>query len=261
MTTFQEYARYYDLLYRDKDYGAETEYLNRLIQTHHPGAATVINLGCGTGNHDFHLRDKGYRVTGIDISADNIALAEEKLADRKEGIDGLHFMAADICELRLHRTFDAVLAVFHVMSYLTTNAALRAAFRTAGEHLAPGGVFVFDCWYGPAVLTQLPSTRVKRVDADDMSLTRLAEPDIDFNANRVDVHYEIIVEDKQHPAVRRIRETHAMRYLFRPEIENWLGCAGLELENSAEWLSGRPLGPETWGGCFVARKRPDAADG
>jgi len=260
MTTFQEYARYYDLLYRDKDYGAETEYLNHLIQTHRPGATTILNLGCGTGSHDFMLAEKGYRVTGTDISADNIALAEKKLADQTSPAGGLHFMTADICELRLQRTFDAVISVFHVMSYLTDNAGLRAAFQTAGEHLVPGGVFIFDCWYGPAVLTQLPATRVKRIDADDLSLTRIAQPDIDFNANRVAVHYELIVEEKQRRDVQRIRETHRMRYLFQPEIENWLGCTGLELESSEEWLSGRPLGPDTWSGCFVARKRPDAPD-
>jgi SAM-dependent methyltransferase len=254
MTTFKAYARYYDLLYRDKDYGAEVEYLNKLIQTNLPGAATLLDLGCGTGNHDFPLRQKGYRVTGIDISGENIALAREKLDAQGGPVDGIHFMDADICDIRLHRRFDAVISVFHVMSYLTTNGELLAAFKTAAEHLVPGGIFIFDCWYGPAVLTELPATRVKRVAQEGLVLTRIAEPEIHFNKNCVDVHYELIAE-KEHNTVQRIAETHRMRYLFQPEIESWLAAAGLELESAEEWLSGRPIGRDTWGGCFIARRR------
>lgn len=253
MTVFQEYADYYDLLYADKNYGAEADYLDRLIRHNCPAAETILNLGCGTGNHDFLLDAKGYRMTGVDLSVANIALAKKKLAGAARNSGSPEFLAGDMRDIRLDRVFDAVLSVFHVMSYLNTNDALQAAFVTAGEHLAPGGVFIFDCWYGPAVLSQLPVARVKRVEDESVMLIRKAEPDMRYNQNRVDVNYELIVRRKDAKEVRRIRETHRMRYLFCPEIEGWLAGAGLELVGAEEWLSGREIGPESWGSCFIAK--------
>ena len=86
------------------------------------------------------------------------------------------FSQGDIRAVRLGRTFDVVVALFHVTSYQTTNEDLAAATATAATHLEPGGAFLFDCWRGPAVLIQRPEVWVKRLDDDDISLTRVAEP-------------------------------------------------------------------------------------
>ena len=55
MSVFKDYSNYYDLLYSDKDYEAEADYIDHLIQKNNPGAKTILNLGCGTGKHDFLL--------------------------------------------------------------------------------------------------------------------------------------------------------------------------------------------------------------
>ena len=49
MTVFAGYSRYYDLLYRDKDYAAESLYVSQLIKTHSPDAVSIMEIGCGTG--------------------------------------------------------------------------------------------------------------------------------------------------------------------------------------------------------------------
>ena len=60
MDAFGAYARYYDLLYRDKDYPAEARYLHELIQRHAPGAQSILDLGCGTGAHAAEFAELGY---------------------------------------------------------------------------------------------------------------------------------------------------------------------------------------------------------
>ena len=75
MSVFNEYARYYDLLYRDKDYGAETDYIHNLIQKQNPGCRTILNLGCGSGRHDRCLVERGYAVTGVDLSEEMLTAA------------------------------------------------------------------------------------------------------------------------------------------------------------------------------------------
>jgi len=146
-----------------------------------------------------------------------------------------------------------VVALFHVMSYQTGNEDLEATLRTAREHLKPGGVFIFDCWYGPAVLTERPEVRVKRLEDTAIVVTRIAEPVLRPNENVVEVNYQVFIKDKARAAVEEVRETHLMRYLFRPEIE-WLSkAAGFTLISCQEWMAGREPGGHTWNVCQVIR--------
>ncbi len=64
---FENYSQYYDLLYQDKDYIAESEFIHSLIQKFANNAKTVLDLGCGTGRHDILLSQQGYDVTGVAI--------------------------------------------------------------------------------------------------------------------------------------------------------------------------------------------------
>ena len=75
------------------------------------------------------------------------------------------------------------------------------------------------------------------------------------NNNLVDVNYEILVEDKQSGNYEVLNETHTMRYLFKPEIENFMENAGFRLEKCEEWLSGNEPGFDTWGVTFVGLKK------
>ena len=78
--------------------------------------------------------------------------------------------------LNLNRRFDAVISLFHVMSYQTSNENLGKAVRTAARHLAPDGIFIFDFWYGPAVLAERPERREKELSDEYIQVRRAAEP-------------------------------------------------------------------------------------
>lgn len=253
-SVFEAYAGYYDLLYRDKDYAAEAAYVAGLLSRHSvPAGGHLLELGCGTGRHAVELARLGYRLHGIDSSAAMIAQAE---ARRPECLAGQFVLRlGDVRTARLDMKFDAVISLFHVVSYQTTNADLLAMFQTAAYHLKPRGVFVFDCWYGPAVLTERPAVRVKRLEDENVRLTRIAESAIEPNENRVDVHYEILIENKDKPGLRRVSEVHRMRYLFRPEVERLLSDAGLALLAAEAWMSGAKLGWTSWNATFVAGSR------
>lgn len=259
MTVFKDYAEYYDLFYRDKDYGAEAGYVAGLVERFAPGAASILDLGCGTGGHDLLLADAGYQVTGIDRSAESIEKARTKAGASSS--DRLRFETAEIQTLSLEQRFDAVVSLFHVMSYLTDDDDLQRAFHTARRHLEDAGVFVFDCWYGPAVLTDPPAVRVKRVETDEADVVRIAEPDLRINENRVDVHYQVLVRHKATGKTLDVREVHPMRYWFLPEIERMLGTSGFDLLACTEWMSGRRPGRNSWNICVVAGKNAAKGNG
>ncbi|GLI36593.1 class I SAM-dependent methyltransferase [Geobacter hydrogenophilus] len=250
MSVFESYSRYYDLLYRDKDYAGEAAYVDRLIRSYQPGAVSLLDLGCGTGRHSRLLADKGYKVHGVDASREMLHVAHEKSTGGTAA-----FSHGDIRDLRLDEKFDAAVALFHVMSYQLTNDDLRASFESICRCLNPGGVFIFDFWYGPAVLTDRPTVRVKRLQDEAVELTRIAEPQMFAAENRVDVNYHVILRDKENGRIEEIFETHSMRYLFSPEVSIFSELTGFSVEDSFEYLTGKVLGYDTWNGCAVVRKR------
>ena len=255
MTVFGDYARYYDLLYRDKDYAGETKFIHGLIQKHAPNAGSILELGCGTGKHAELLSKMGYEVLGIDMSREMLVVANRRLSDLgKKETKKLSFDQGDIRTYRTERRFDAVISLFHVVSYQTTNKDLRGVFETAKIHLNPGGVFIFDCWYGPAVLTDRPVVRVKRLEDEAIQVTRIAEPEIHPNESIVDVNYHVFIKNKATGIVEELKETHPMRYLFKPEIDLLFEQAGFEFVDSVEWMTGREPGFNTWSVCFVGKK-------
>lgn len=254
MTVFADYARYYDLLYRDKDYQAEAEFIHQLVRRYAPAATSILELGCGTGNHASLLVEKGYSLCGIDQSAAMLATAQQRLAHLPpDQAQRLEFFEGDVRTIRVSRQFDVVISLFHVISYQTTNADLQAAFATAKTHLNPGGILIFDCWYGPAVLSDRPIVRVKRLEDDAIQVTRIAEPQMHPNQNLVDVNYQVFIKDKATGAVADLQETHHMRYLFQPEIERLFAEHRFKGLATGEWLTGNTPGFDTWGVYFVAQ--------
>lgn len=254
MTIFGKYARYYDLLYGGKDYTGEANFIRGLIQKHTPNAASILDLGCGTGRHAELLSKMGYEVLGIDMSQEMLVAANRRLSDLEENrAITISFDHGDIRTYRVERCFDVVVSLFHVMSYQTTNKDLQGVFETAKVHLKQGGVFIFDCWYGPAVLTDRPAVRIKRLEDDTIQVTRIAEPIIHANKNIVDVNYHVFIKNKATGIVEELKETHCMRYLFRPEIDFLFERAGFEFVDSVEWMTYREPGFDTWSVCYMGR--------
>jgi len=93
ISVFQHYARYYDLLYKDKDYSAEAKYILSLVQQYQSAAGSILELGCGTGTNSIWLARQGFAVTAIDLS--ETALDQ---ARKKAGADACTFMLSDFLD-------------------------------------------------------------------------------------------------------------------------------------------------------------------
>jgi len=247
---FDGYAAYYDLLYQNKDYIAETHFVHKLLAKHGvPSKGELLELGCGTGKHAKGFAQLGYRLHGVDLSPAMVDTANARKPD--DLVEKLSFAVGDVRDVRLGRKFDAVISLFHVVSYQITNIDLNAMFQTAADHLKPGGLFLFDCWYGPAVLSDKPEVRIKRMSDAKIVVLRIAEPVIHSNKNVVDVNYTVQVTNAQ-GEMSTLIEKHQMRYLFSPEIDFLLENNGLKRVELVEWLTGNETGFKTWSATFVA---------
>lgn len=250
---FDAYAAYYDLLYADKDYDAESDYIHDLIQRYQPTTRTVLELGSGTGRHALLLAERGYHIQGVELSTSMLELAGRHCLQASLDVrERVAFSVGDLRTVKLGRTFDCVLSLFHVISYQVSNEDLKAAFRTIREHLSPGGIAIFDFWYGPAVLAQRPSVRVMRKTSGDLSVTRIAEPDLDTESSICRVNYEIFI-GRDGDRVDVIHETHPMRYLFMTELDLLLEQSQMVRVASQGWLTDSAPSEQTWGACVVVK--------
>ncbi len=247
MKVFDKYAAYYDLLYKDKAYDEEANYVADLIHKVAKSAQSILDLGCGTGKHAFHLAKLGYAVDGVDLSSAMIETANENRNDEfQQCKNKLGFEVGDARTYRSEKKYDVVVALFHVMSYQNSNEDIEAVYQTAKHHLKKGGLFIFDFWYGPAVLTDPPVVRVKRLADENIDVTRIAEPEVHYNENIVDVNYTVLIKDKKTGEVEEVKEKHPMRYLFLKELNLFEEKTNFKRIHAFEWRNFQNPTADSW---------------
>ena len=110
---YLRFAAYYDTLYRGVvDYDGDVAFLNRLFRRYmHRKPKSLLDLGCGTGNHDLPLLRRGFDVTGLDASGPMLAVARRKARAARLP---LRLVRGDMRSFNLGRSFDGGL---HVRSF------------------------------------------------------------------------------------------------------------------------------------------------
>ena len=104
----------------------------------------MLDLCCGTGSVALAFLNRGYEVTGVDLSPSMLAHAQRKTSSYiKAG--KAHFIQADVSDVHImDGPFGVVVSTFGSLNHLLTEAALLGAFNTASSVLDEGGLFVFD---------------------------------------------------------------------------------------------------------------------
>lgn len=247
MEVFKDYAYYYNTFNKDKDYKKEAKQIDDLIKKYENHIFKVLDFGCGTGKHDIELKKLGYYCTGIDLSPEMIEIANHDL--EKEDIN---FLVDDIRKFKTKETYDAVISLFHVMSYQNKNEDVLSTFISAREAVKKGGLFIFDVWYGPGVLSDKPCVRVKELEDEENKLVRIAKPVMHDKENVVDVNYDILIINKNTGITKIIQEEHNMRYFFRPELEILLNNAGFQLIANVDCKTLGETNYDSWTSYFIA---------
>ena len=108
MSVFRHYARYYDLLYRDKDYAAEAAYVSKLLGRYGDHAASILDIGCGTGLHALVIRHaiEGVRVGRVQVDRDALVGVEHEARGAPGRAAGAFDVLALACVLKLQVSRD-----------------------------------------------------------------------------------------------------------------------------------------------------------
>lgn len=215
--SFKGLAEYYDLIYKDKDYKKEVDFIENIFEnTHKP--KKILEIGCGTGNYTKILSERGYEVTAVDISENMLKIAREKCTCK--------FINGDVRDVSINDKFDACIAMFAVMGYITKNSDIIRALNNIYKHLKPYGIFIFDVWNGLAVIRILPERRVKEVEHDKVKVIRFATPHLRSFNHICEVDYKLIILNKEDNILKEINEAHVVRFYFPQEIKHYLEEAG-----------------------------------
>ncbi len=247
---FSEYAHFYDLYYADKDYGAEADFVLGLARRFTDEPKDLLDMGCGTGRHLLEFAKRGLKCDGFDLSEDMLTQARERLSSVDVGLS-----QGNLASFENSKAYDLVVSMFAVMGYLVENQDLVAGLRTATKHLRPGGVFIFDNWFGPAVLAQRPEKRRHEYKDGGDTIVRAVSPELDPVGQKVTVNYKVTVS-REGQTIKQNEESHCMRYMFVQEMALAMDAAGLELLHYCPFLEpDESLTTDTWNVTFVAKAK------
>ena len=202
------------------------------------GAASVLDLGCGTGELAATLA-MDHAVTGVDPAAAMLTVATER-----PGSERVTWVEADARSVRLDRRFDLILLTGHAYQVFLTDEDQRAALATIAAHLAPGGRFIFDS-RNPAFPGRKERTRAETLRRFDHPRHGPTEAwnasvyDEDTGILTYENGYRVLAGGREYVAGAQIRYTpqDALAALIKEAglaVDQWLG----------DWL-GTPFAPDS----------------
>lgn len=141
MSSYQSFARVYDMFMDNVPYEEWCDYLEGLLKEYKVEDGLVLELGCGTGSMTELLAQRGYDMIGVDNAEDMLEIAFEKKA---EADSNSLYLLQDMREFELYGTVRAVVSVCDSMNYILEEEDLLEVFRLVNNYLDPGGIFIFD---------------------------------------------------------------------------------------------------------------------
>lgn len=245
-TSFKDFADYYDLIYEDKKYEREVDFLENIFESIHYEPQKILEVGCGTGNYTKILLERGYKVTALDISQNMLKIARKKCACK--------FINGDIRDVLINEKFDACVAMFAVIGYITKNSDVIKALNNIHRHLKPNGIFIFDVWNGLAVMRIFPEQRVKEAENNKVKVIRFAVPNLRSFDHICEVNYKLLILNKEDNTFNEINEKHIVRFYFPQEIKYYLENAGFEALKICPFLDlNGKVDENVWNICVIAR--------
>ncbi|HTX84740.1 MAG TPA: class I SAM-dependent methyltransferase [Streptosporangiaceae bacterium] len=134
MADYTGFAAFYDRIMGDR--GDEIARIRTYISKYLPGARSLLELGCGTGALLAGLAPE-LRVTGLDRSPQMLAIAARAVPEAR-------LLQGDITAFRLPDRFDVIICMFDTLNHVQSLAGWMSLFSCVHEHLADGGLFIFD---------------------------------------------------------------------------------------------------------------------
>ncbi|MFD2169196.1 class I SAM-dependent DNA methyltransferase [Tumebacillus lipolyticus] len=221
--SYGEFALFYDQLMADAPYQSWMVFLEEALTRNGLSPRHIADLGCGTGTISLMLHERGYKVTGVDLSEDMLAQAEAKLQAHSPR---LRFLCQDVRELILPEKCDVAIAFCDGLNYILDEDSLGQAFARVKSQLRPGGMFLFDMHTIYKLREKLGQNVFYEVGEEVTYLWQSR-----YEQETATVEYDITffaIEDEEEQLYRRFHERHVQRAYERSTVEQLLTDAGFQ---------------------------------
>jgi SAM-dependent methyltransferase len=222
-------ASLYDLIYSWKNYPEESQAIMAAIRARHPDAKTMLDIGCGTGEHHRSFVE-AYEVDGLDLDPAFVEVAQGK------NPAGSYFIG-DMAQFRLPKRYDVIVCLFSSIGYVQTVEKLNATLRCFYDHLNPGGIVLVEPWF-TAETWKTGAVHMLSFDRPEIKLCRMNRSTTRDNCSILHFHYLIGTNAE---GVRHLEEEHVLGLFSREEMEEAFMQAGFAVHYDEEGITGRGL--------------------
>jgi SAM-dependent methyltransferase len=183
---------------------------------------SVLDIACGTGPHLVRLAERGFAMSGLDLSRRNIEFLRERLAAR--GHDA-QLLVGDMTDFRVPRRLDAAICMQDSQGHLLTNEQLIAHLRCVARAVRSGGLYVFDrymasSWTDPARSWSWSRRRGRLIVRASFSALNDVDPVSQVFRERM------VLEAVENGSRRVYRQSHLSRMVFPQELRALVALAG-----------------------------------
>ena len=214
---FSDLAPFYDELMIGVPYRLWANYIQDLFRRYKVQPKSILDVACGTGNVSETLADRGYDVTGVDLSDEMI-----KIAKTKSG--RVDYYTQGIAQINLDRRYDAAVSLFDSLNYVLDPAELALGMCKVNQHIEDNGLFIFDV----NTIYALENHFFDRGCMGKDSFPRYmwtSEYDHSTAICKVDMTFEVLSE----AGILRFEEVHRQRGYTLEELSGMMVDAGFEL--------------------------------
>lgn len=181
-------------------------------------AKDILEFACGTGAVAVGLAAMGYRVVGVDYSADMLKSARRKA--REHDVD-IRFVSADIGKVNLDRQFDLLLCLGNTIPHFTGPRSLARLFANCRQHLRPGGHIIIQQLNYDRILRERPLTFATDIDRDLIRIKQYR-----YRKDLVDFHITLVDSSQAPPRISSSRIT--LKPWLKDELSANLRGAGFD---------------------------------
>jgi ubiquinone/menaquinone biosynthesis C-methylase UbiE len=252
--SYEQFAYTYDRLMNSMPYEDWLRFTKECFERYQIKPMTIVDLGCGTGNLSIPLAAQGFQVTGLDLSEDMLAVAEQKQSEQPSQHRGgaVRWIQQDLREWELGEEVDVAISFCDSLNYLLEEDDIVDAFRQTYAGLKPGGLFLFDV-HTPQQLFAYAESQPFFLNEDDVAYIWTSELD----EERVQIEHDLTIFVKNSGSgetFRRIDETHEQRAYPLPWLAQMLKEAGFsEIQQAADFTWENPT-DQTERAFFIAKK-------
>jgi SAM-dependent methyltransferase len=226
MASWYDHPHYFDLVFRDETAGEVEFFEQAFARFCDRPVRRLLEPGCGSGRLVVGMAQRGYDVTGLDLSQSMLDYLAKRLQRKQMSAE---LVLGDMTSMKFKRKFDAAFCTFNTFRHLTAEADAVQHLRSVAANLKPGGLYILGFHLIPLDADPECTERWRATDRGTQVSCTLRV--IDFDRKKRQEMLRISIKaTKPNGEVQRIRSEFPLRIYTPTQAKRLLKKVDDELE-------------------------------